>query len=197
MKPVPKQARAQQKRTSLIVAAEHCFATDGFDATTAKSIANKADVATGTFYQYFDNKEDILRVIACQRMDVLESQLPSIPPALPLENRLTTEALFLNVLELIYLFHEQAPELHQVLEQRRDVDTALADILDEGEAKLQERVLMFVKLFNPDDPETVAFNLFAMAEGIVHRHVFRNPEQDKQQTLTLGARMLATYFDQL
>ena len=198
MKPIPKQVRAQIKRAALIDAAQVCFVERGFDNTTAKIVADQAGVATGTFYQYFENKEDMLRVIARQRMDVLANQLPAIPEsgngqALSQD----TQQLFLHVLELIYLFHEQAPELHQVLEQRRDVDEMLADILNEGEQKLGQRVLMFVKLFDVNDPETVAFNLFAMAEGIVHRHVFRDSDKSKQEVLETGAQMLAAYFDQL
>ncbi|MEE4244307.1 MAG: TetR/AcrR family transcriptional regulator [Kangiellaceae bacterium] len=197
MKPLPKQARARQKRRSLITAAQQCFVADGFDVTTAKSIAEQAGVATGTFYQYFDNKEDILRIVAAQRMTELDKQLPEAAFPVAQEQSKDVSELFLEVLELIYQFHQEAPELHQVLEQRRDNDPALAEILDAGEAKLQERVLAFVRRFNPSDAETIAFNLFAMAEGIVHRHVFREAPQSKQQTLKLGAEMLASYFKQI
>lgn len=205
MKVLPTQARAKQKRCALITAATECFVEYGYDDTTAKTIASAASVATGTFYQYFDNKEDMLRVIAQQRMDELYEQVPSVKESFSLAeaarqsgtNIRSTQAIFHHVLELIYAFHEEAPQLHQVLEQRKEQDPKLAEILNQGEALLHQRVLVFVQSFNLKAADAVAFNLFAMAEGLVHRHVFGNPTQSKAATLELGAAMLASYFDNL
>jgi AcrR family transcriptional regulator len=205
MKALPTQARAKQKRGALIISATECFVEHGYDNTTAKTIASAASVATGTFYQYFDNKEDMLRVIAQQRMDDLYQQVPSAKELFALSEKAhkdslkagTTQEIFHHVLELIYAFHEQAPELHQVLEQRKELDPELAEILAQGEVLLHERVLQFVQSFNIKTPDAVAFNLFAMAEGLVHRHVFGKPTQSKAITLQLGAAMLASYFDNL
>ncbi|MFT6153598.1 MAG: AcrR family transcriptional regulator [Bermanella sp.] len=205
MKAIPMQARAKQKRSALITAATQCFMTHGYNDTTAKLVANLAGVATGTFYQYFDNKEDMLRVIAKQRMEDLYKEVPSAKELFVLSEKAqkdskksgTTQQIFHHVLELIYAFHEQAPELHQVLEQRKELDSELAEILGQGENLLQERVLMFVQSFNIKNTDAVAFNLFGMAEGLVHRHVFGRPTQSKAVTLQLGAAMLASYFDNL
>jgi AcrR family transcriptional regulator len=205
MKALPTQARAKQKRCILIIAATECFTSNGYENTTAKTIASAANVATGTFYQYFDNKEDMLRVIAQQRMEDLYQQVPSAKELFALSEKAhkdslkagTTQEIFHHVLKLIYAFHEQAPELHQVLEQRKELDPELAEILVQGEILLHERVLQFVQSFNIKTADAVAFNLFAMAEGLVHRHVFGNPTQSKATTLQLGAVMLASYFDNL
>jgi AcrR family transcriptional regulator len=205
MKAIPVQTRAKQKRCALIAAATQCFVSHGYNNTTAKSVAIQAGVATGTFYQYFENKEDMLRVIALQRMEDLYEQVPSANEFFALSEQVqqsstkvgTTQQIFHHVLELIYAFHEQAPELHQVLEQRKALDPELAKILDQGEDLLHGRVLLFVQSFNIKSPDAVAFNLFAMAEGLVHRHVFGSPNQSKAVTLQLGAAMLSSYFDNL
>jgi len=205
MKAIPSQARAKQKRVALIAAASECFVSYGYHNTTAKTVASKAGVATGTFYQYFENKEDMLRVIAKQRMEELYQQVPSATEFLELSSNVekatvkpgATERIFHQVLELIYAFHEQAPELHQILEQRKELDPELAEILGQGEKMLYDRVLMFVNRFNIENADAVAFNLFAMAEGLVHRQVFSRSMQSKALTLQLGAAMLASYFDNL
>jgi AcrR family transcriptional regulator len=205
MKAIPTQARAIQKRAALITAATQCFVNHGYSDTTAKTVASLAGVATGTFYQYFDNKEDLLRVIAKQRMEDLYKQIPSVKALLVLSEKAqkdseksgTTQQIFHTVLKLIYAFHEQSPQLHQVLEQRKALDPKLAEILGQGENLLHERVLMFVQSFNINNADAVAFNLFAMAEGLVHRHVFACSTQSKDVTLQLGAVMLASYFDNL
>lgn len=212
MKNLPTQTRAVLKRTALINAARMDFIEGGYEETTSKTIARRAYVSTGSFYQYFDNKDDILRTIAQQRIDNLNNNLTSPRAHLTTNNSdlelnaaqsnesaqefKSIQAIFKRVLALIYDFHEQDPEIHQVLDQRRNIDPELAKILDEGDELLEQKVRLFVQSFNVDTPDTVAFNLFAMAEGLVHRHVFQPSNSSKAKILTLGAAMLASYFEQ-
>ena len=200
MKALPTQDRALKKRAALIEAAITEFSNAGFEVATAKSIAQQAGVATGTFYQYFENKNDILRVIAQERIFHLHSQIPDLAKAqaeaessLPLSFE-SIVAVFEQTLRFVYDFHAQHPELHQVLEHRRALDPELRDIMHGGEDVLRERVLAFVQSMQIDQAEIVANNLFSMAEGLVHRHVFDTPELDLQSVLEVGARMLASYF---
>src|SRR5918996_4632985 len=54
--------RAQNKqaiRKRIVKSALHLFQTKGFDTTTTKAIARKADIAEGTVFNYFRTKEDI------------------------------------------------------------------------------------------------------------------------------------------
>ena len=191
MKPLPTQQRAIQKRNALIAAATTCFAEAGYERTTAKSIAERAGVATGSFYQYFDNKDDLLAVIAEQRFDFLRANVAGTPDA----KIRPIEQAFSAVLTMIYDFHQRDRNLHIVLEQRRFVDPQLADILDTGERSLEQRVLAYVKQFAIPEPEAMAFTLFAMAEGLVHRHVFFNTElANRNQVIRLGTEVLSSYF---
>ena len=204
MKALPTQERALIKRRALIDAAIEEFSNIGFEVATAKSIAALAGVATGTFYQYFENKNDILRVIARGRFDNLHQRIQLFDVKAVDRSELSIlkiEARFLTTLRFVHEFHAQDPELHQVLEQRRALDIKLKKIMDDGEAVLRNRVLAFVNTFNIPDSELVANNLYAMAEGLVHRLVFHVSEPDKasddiQQALTIGAQMLASYFSQ-
>jgi AcrR family transcriptional regulator len=195
MKPLPTQKRALEKRAALVQAAQVSFSELGYEGTTAKTIAEKASVATGTFYQYFDNKDDMLRVIAQQKRDEIYDAMPELTAKTVSNATLSTEQLFRDVLELIYSYHEAEADLHQVLEQRRVNDRELDSILLRSEDVMEDKVRQFVCTFNKNNPEAVAYNLFAMAEGLVHRHVFGDPDISKADTLDLGARMLACYFD--
>jgi len=67
--------------------------------------------------------------------------------------------------------------------------------MNKGEAKLGERVLNFVTAQQIENPEIVASNLFSMAEGIVHRLVFDETKHDSDLALSIGAKMLASYFE--
>ncbi len=192
-KPIPNQARARLKRDALIAAATEDFQQRGYEGTTAKTIADRAQVATGTFYQYFHNKDDMLRVIAHERLEKLSVHISE-------PDTLTPEAVatqFETMLELVFDFHEQAPELHQVLEQRRHCDPHLQTILQDAEDVFSERILLFVQKFDIDEPEAVTFNLFSMAEALAHRHVFQSTpgvSASREKVIKLGAEMLASYF---
>lgn len=49
-----------QKRTALIQAGMQLFTSQGFAKTTVEQITDQADLAKGTFYNYFTTKEDLL-----------------------------------------------------------------------------------------------------------------------------------------
>jgi len=202
MKTLPTQKRAVKKREALIVAAVSEFSSAGFDVATAKSIAGVAGVATGTFYQYFENKNDILRVIATRRYERLRAEIPAVSfetlasQGDAQNDLIEIHTLFEKTLRLVFAFHAQEPALHQVLEQRRALDPELRSIMNKGEAKLGERVLNFVTAQQIENPEIVASNLFSMAEGIVHRLVFNETKHDSDLALSIGAKMLASYFEQ-
>lgn len=194
MKSLPTQQRARLKRAALIDAAVNEFSSVGFELATAKSIAASAGVATGTFYQYFDNKNEILRIIAIDRYQQLQQHFEWFDSA---KNRISgqyIEATIRRILQSVYDFHALNPELHQVLEQRKTSDESLAQIMHEGEFVLRSRALLFVQSFNMNFPEIVANNLFAMGEGIVHHHVFEHTGLDQNDVLDVGAKMLASYF---
>jgi len=172
MRALPTQARAKLKRTALVDAAVLSFSTLGFDVSTAKSIAAQAGVATGTFYQYFDNKNEILRVIATERYGQLQAHLEWFD--------VTDKDLMEGDLN--------------VLEQRKTQDEQLMVIMNEGQEDLFSRLLLLVKSFDIDQPEVVTSNLFAMGEGVVHRQVFEKTNLNTNDVLTMGAKMLASYF---
>lgn len=193
MKALPKQQRALAKREALITAAESCFSELGYEGCTAKLIAERAAVATGTFYQYFANKDDMLHTLALRRLEVLTASLDKASPA---TTALSIEARLARSLDFIYDFHARQPALHQILEHRRHRDPRLAETLDRGEQQLQQHVTRFVRSLNLNQAEVVAFNLFAMAEGVVHRHVFGSPPRpDKNAVIQQAAAMLASYLN--
>jgi AcrR family transcriptional regulator len=59
----PKQKRAQKRIEAILNAASELFAEAGYANTTVVQIAARADAAVGTLYQFFTNKEDILKAL--------------------------------------------------------------------------------------------------------------------------------------
>lgn len=54
---------AEQRRKDLVDAARRTFGEKGFKATTVSEIVREAGVAQGTFYLYFDSKEEVLEAV--------------------------------------------------------------------------------------------------------------------------------------
>ncbi|MEA2387176.1 MAG: hypothetical protein QOJ22_1350 [Thermoleophilaceae bacterium] len=52
-----------ENRAKLVQAARGVFAEKGLAAATARDIVRGTDLATGTFYNYFDDKEDAFRAV--------------------------------------------------------------------------------------------------------------------------------------
>lgn len=70
-----RERKKRETRRGLMEAALRLFIERGFDATTVKDITDAADVAKGTFFNYFDTKEAILPAIAAHRLEQLQVAL--------------------------------------------------------------------------------------------------------------------------
>lgn len=59
-----REQKREATREQMLAAAEALFTERGFEATTVDDIAERADVAKGTFYYHFKTKEDVAVAIA-------------------------------------------------------------------------------------------------------------------------------------
>lgn len=57
------ESKSYQKRKAILEAAARVFSNKGYIDSSIKNITDEASVAVGTFYTYFDNKEDVLEQI--------------------------------------------------------------------------------------------------------------------------------------
>lgn len=55
--------RKAENRAKLLAAARKVFAETGLAGATARDIVRETDLATGTFYNYFEDKEDAFRAV--------------------------------------------------------------------------------------------------------------------------------------
>ncbi len=63
MEKIPKTARGKRTREKLLAAAEIEFGENGFHEAAISGITQRAGVALGTFYVYFESKEEIFRAL--------------------------------------------------------------------------------------------------------------------------------------
>ncbi len=183
---VPSQERAIRTRASLVDAAQREFSKRGYAAATAKSIAEEAGVATGSFYQYFKDKDQILHELARDRLARVTTEVQRHVSFDGLEGRRSKAELeralrdrMRALVEVVVAYHREDPGLHAVLTERRHADETLDRMTSQGEEALVRYVsLMLQKLGREDDVEALAFVLFGMVEGTVHAHVLGRPLVD-------------------
>ncbi|MFD1092609.1 TetR/AcrR family transcriptional regulator [Providencia vermicola] len=65
----PRTKPAEERLDDLMNAAEKLFLSKGFVNTTVSEIVHDADVAKGTFYHYFQSKNDIMEALRTRYMD--------------------------------------------------------------------------------------------------------------------------------
>jgi AcrR family transcriptional regulator len=68
----PQQERGERRLAQLLEAAASVMAEAGYDAATMTEIAERANASIGTLYQYFPDKEAIVRALRQQYVDEFE-----------------------------------------------------------------------------------------------------------------------------
>ena len=86
---IPKTRRGRRTREKLLHAAEAEFGESGFADTSIASITQRAGVALGTFYVYFESKEEIFRALVSYMGELTRQWIGERVAASP--DRLTAE----------------------------------------------------------------------------------------------------------
>jgi AcrR family transcriptional regulator len=172
----PVQLRAQRTRAALLEAAEREFAERGYAQATARSIAERAGAATGSFYQYFADKDAALRELAQARFAELAARVDAlaISPMAGDQSAVETrarESVHAIVAEVL-AYHRRDRGLHAVLAQRRLADAELDAITDAAERRFVQGIeLRLVHWGCGGDRKAQAFMIFGLIEGAIHSHV--------------------------
>ncbi|WP_353510560.1 TetR/AcrR family transcriptional regulator [Intrasporangium sp.] len=74
-----KDQRIQRRRSEILTAAVQLFQEDGYHSTTTHAVAERAGISVGLIYQYFGNKEDLLRAAI---VDILADFRDRVPAAM-------------------------------------------------------------------------------------------------------------------
>ncbi len=76
------------RRESILDAALHCFVERGFHGTAIPQIAEKAAIASGTIYHYFDSKEALVNALYRQwKSTVAQRVFTSFPQTAPVREQ--------------------------------------------------------------------------------------------------------------
>ena len=68
-----RERKKEETRQRIVAAAVELFQRNGYEATTVDEIAERADVAKGTFFNYYPRKEAILDDVHEQQLEAVEA----------------------------------------------------------------------------------------------------------------------------
>src|SRR5215475_14082683 len=75
-----RERRKSATREALIKGAQDVIAIKGVYLAVIEEITERADVAKGSFYQYFRNRDELLDVLLTRRLEELRTRIEATPP---------------------------------------------------------------------------------------------------------------------
>ncbi len=197
MKRIPKQKRSLMKYEALLRAALLEFSENGYTATTSKTIAARADVATGSFYQYFDDKNDILYRLVGDRYENIKVRYFDLSAHTPerFEDLNYLRENMGKILALMITFYEEMRGFHALIHHRRHIDPKLDEIIRNFDEAFDARLRKLVKLYKPKTAKASTFVVKSIAEGIVNGFVFDRPKGlSKKAVIDQGVNAILNYL---
>lgn len=158
MKKIPVQARAVETRAALLARVEEIVATEGAEAVTTTSLANRTGVSVGSLYRYFADREALLLAAYDATVDRIASacakQLASLSRDTPVEDAAR------RLLEVYLMTAEAIPAHTGLLKAMRSIRT-LDDEQDASNVTIIRNLIgPFLKKFSPaahPDPARLHF----------------------------------------
>ena len=182
--------RSHETVNVLLEAAAQVFTREGLAATTNR-IAERAGVSIGTLYQYFPNKEALLRALAERHVADASVRLTEVFDRLRCDTPPFDETMR-AMLEVIVDLHADKPGLHRVMHRLalrapRDLDT-LAALEDHIAGEVEFHLKRCDR--GGDDVELTAQTIVAAVDAHVHRVMTRR-EFDVEQLMSLVTALAA------
>ena len=185
----------EERKQELIEAAERLFAEKGYESTAVSDIVREIKVGQGTFYHYFQSKEDILDAVAKKQVAPLTEEVRLIAKsnAHPAEkiNAMMNSFLRANSSEsgLMKLLHQKG---NYLLHQKKEeiIETQVLPFMVEVAFKGAEE-----RYFNTECLEESIIFLLASALYLADRFSSDPEERAKMRTALerITARVLGVY----
>lgn len=168
----PAERAKLERRRQILAAAKHVFADAGYHGASIHAIIERAQIARGTFYLYFESKAAVFDSILDQAMAELRSRIHRIevddpaapPPQVQLREQVVTTLEYIvrdRALATILLSAGHTPEaeaserLEQFFSETRDL---LRRALETG---------IEIGLVRPCQPQLVAAAMLGMIRGVI------------------------------
>ena len=142
MRRQPQQARSQERVRHILDVAEQLFLETGYESTTTRAIAARAKVSVGSLYQFFPDKEAILKALAIRYMEAQYQRFLDLHTSdavtLPLRNYVD------QMIDVFDQFYTDYPGSRAIFEQLLDTITWSAiEKIDDFEYQVIDELARF------------------------------------------------------
>jgi len=176
----PMQRRSAERVQRMLDAAQQLVADIGYEAMSTTLIADRARVSIGSLYQFFPDKQAVVRAVALRNLERFEERVGALISTLEFSDWWDVVSAVLD--EYIALHHE-VPGFSVI----RFGDVADIYLLDPGrdnDAVVAERLAELLRGLELIDPETPAeFPLVIavkLADTMVRFAFARDPQGDRE-----------------
>ncbi len=161
-----REASRELMRVEILAAAQHIIRSQGFDALSLRALAKSVGVTAPALYEYFGNKDAILRAVFVQgseaMLTLMDQTIAESPPGLP---------KLLAILNGYRTFARDEPDYFRLLFGTVDPTLALSDEDYQGMHTIFERFVGVIVdcieagELKPLPPLTVSCALWALTHG--------------------------------
>lgn len=179
MRRQPKQIRSQERVHHILDMAEQLFVELGYEQTTTRAIAAKAEVPVGSLYQFFPDKAAIVRALAnryfeqeYQMFVQLHAELAEVEIAVYVDRMIDAFEQFAN----------ERPGYRAILRQLLDLMTVMdANVMNEYDRLMLIGLADFLSQRNsqltPAQCELIATTVFKAANELLWLAFFRDQQR--------------------
>jgi len=199
---IPKQTRGIKSKEKIIRAAMALFAEKGFHGTNASEIAARAQVATGTFYSYFNNKKEVfIEIIKRIYKNIFEKVLINFESKMT-QYRVTNyqEGKKLTHFIVSQLVSEYKVNVNLLKEIMALVmrDREIENIRSKEEKKVVELLVLYMQAYKDyiriRDFEAAAVLLLKFMEEMLHQIKFKGTDVEDKRLLKEIEDMICRYL---
>ena len=199
---IPVQKRSIETREKITNAAWTLFAEKGYFKTSTHDLAERAGVATGSFYGYFNNKKEVaIEIIRRFYKEASEKALSNFRIQIGdsvTENLETGRKLVRFIIQSLKESHTINPMLHREATALINLDEEVRKINHEEEQKVVALIVAFLRQYKQfirvDDIEAAAMLLFRTSDEIIHRIMINKEEIDADRLLGELEDMICSYL---
>ena len=177
----------RERRRQILEAAKYVFAVAGYHGASIHAIIDRANIARGTFYLYFESKSAVFSSILDEAMENLRRHMHRIdvenPNAAPPQVQL--RAQIVGALQYVV---QDRPLAMLLLSAGHTPDAEAAERLDQFFAEVRDLLRRAfesgqeIKLLRKLQPELLAAAMLGMIRGVVE-HIITQPEPPTVESL--------------
>jgi AcrR family transcriptional regulator len=153
-----REERKAHNRAKLLAAARKVFAEKGYGEATARDIVRGTDLATGTFYNYFEDKQDAFQAL----LEEMSEKGRALVRAQRRETSATLEERVANAYRAYFEWAIEEHDLFQVFRRNAGVITLMPD-REPFELGISELIEDLTRWAEAGDLPTAEFDYLATA----------------------------------